>query len=863
MASKKVTRRALIGSMLSLLLCCSMLIGTTFAWFTDTVTSTGNIIKSGTLDVEMSWSDTRDGTYKDASAGAIFDYQYWEPGYTEVRYVNVKNVGDLAFKFQLNIIPDVKPVAGEVNLADVIDVHVADVTNASGFDDRAAAMAGTQKVGVLSALMSDPNGAARGTMLPAAGKASDKVVAPADAITGEITYCIVLHMQESAGNEYQNLSVGEGFAVQLLATQMTYEKDSFGNDYDTNAVWPGEIDTNWYTADPTAEEFTISTAEELAGLAALVNGTNVAPDRVVTYALANEGEASAEETVPVQESFAGVTVKLGGNIDLKNMNWAPIGYFVDDKNSTNDAPFKGVFDGQGYTIKNLYINAPELNCVGLFGYAENSVFKNVTVENAKIAGYSQVATIVGRPYKGCTISNCHVTGNIDLTAEFAYVGGIAGYGYLDVDNCSVIADGMGKLTAKEKNAVGGITAWLLENGSSMTNCRAENLTLVGYSNIGGLTGFLHYDGVIDSCHAENINMIKTRKDGHPGIGWASGGWNYNADKPAVIKNSTFKNISRDGTAVYVASAGEMYGSEYYGNTLVSVVCENNTVENCRDNLVWVTAAKTADALTTAIAAGGNVVLSGDLVVKQKITVPTGTEVVLDLGGNTLSGAFDNQGGSALIENNGTLTVKNGTIVSLAEYPDVDWGTEGFPAYATNTISNRGTLIIEDGAVIENQTNVGGASYAIDNYSGGQLTVNGGTIIAKDCAIRQFTNSVSAANSVTINGGSITGKRAVWVQLPSSDSTQAMKANLTVTGGTLKSNVADGTGNVIYSYSYGNSFANTNVTISGGQFLNGQVAFGGGYKGDKENVQITGGVFEQDVIRYLDGDVSQVLYSANA
>ena len=239
MASKKVTRRALIGSMLSLLLCCSMLIGTTFAWFTDTVTSTGNIIKSGTLDVEMTWANSNSATetdWKDAAEGAIFNYRYWEPGYTEVRYVKVKNVGDLAFKFQMNIIPSVNPVIGATNLADVIDVHMADVTDGTSFADRAAAMAGTQKVGVLSALMSDPNGAAHGTMLPADGKGSDKAVAPADAITGEITYCIVLHMQESAGNEYQNLDVGDGFAVQLLATQMTYEKDSFNEQYDEEAT---------------------------------------------------------------------------------------------------------------------------------------------------------------------------------------------------------------------------------------------------------------------------------------------------------------------------------------------------------------------------------------------------------------------------------------------------------------------------------------------------------------------------------------------------------------------------------------------------------------------------------------------------
>ena len=68
------TKRALLMSVLSLLLCVSMFIGTTFAWFTDSVTSASNIIKSGSLDVEMTWSNDN-ASWKDASAGAIFDYK--------------------------------------------------------------------------------------------------------------------------------------------------------------------------------------------------------------------------------------------------------------------------------------------------------------------------------------------------------------------------------------------------------------------------------------------------------------------------------------------------------------------------------------------------------------------------------------------------------------------------------------------------------------------------------------------------------------------------------------------------------------------------------------------------------------------
>ena len=123
MTSSKHTKRALLASVLSVALCAAMLVGSTFAWFTDSVTSAGNIIKSGTLEVTMEWAkgteDPASATWKDASEGAIFHYDLWEPGYTEVRHVKISNIGNLALKYEVRI-----AATGEVsNLADVIDVY--------------------------------------------------------------------------------------------------------------------------------------------------------------------------------------------------------------------------------------------------------------------------------------------------------------------------------------------------------------------------------------------------------------------------------------------------------------------------------------------------------------------------------------------------------------------------------------------------------------------------------------------------------------------------------------------------------------------------------------------------------------------
>jgi len=229
---------ALFTSIISVMLCCAMLVGTTFAWFSDEVTSTGNIVKSGVLDVGMYYGDTAASASTDASQGAIFDYKFWEPGYIQTKYVKLVNEGDLAFRYQLNIIPNVVIADGDIDLADVIDVYCAIVSDPTNFSvDRS--LNNLTKLGTLASLMANPDGADSGILLPADGTGSDTVVVPAgeEYYVGEVTVCLALKMQETAGNEYQNRSVGDGFKVQLLARQMTYEKDSFDNTYDKESVF--------------------------------------------------------------------------------------------------------------------------------------------------------------------------------------------------------------------------------------------------------------------------------------------------------------------------------------------------------------------------------------------------------------------------------------------------------------------------------------------------------------------------------------------------------------------------------------------------------------------------------------------------
>ena len=255
------------------------------------------------------------------------------------------------------------------------------------------------------------------------------------------------------------------------------------------------------------------------------------------------------------------------------------------------------------------------------------------------------------------------------------------------------------------------------------------------------------------------------------------------------------------------------------------------------------------SLQDAINAADNqtITLVKDLVLESPLEIASGKTVTLDLNGHTLSETATSAAASCLmaVKSGGSLTIQNGTITYAATTPDTGWGGEGqppYPGYANNAIRNEGTLVIEN-ATIENKTSKGGASYVIDNYAGANLIINEGAVLTQsggDIAIRMF-NGGSGAINVTINGGEISGYRAVWIQLASNNTAVAPIMNLTVTGGTLTS--TEQTYNqAVYSYSYGNDMKNVLINVSGGTF-NGDIALtGGANKTNLETLNISGGQF---------------------
>ena len=477
MKKLKNTKSALIASILVLSMCFTMLIGTTFAWFTDSVTSSGNVIKSGKLDVELYWADGKEdptaANWNDASKGALYTAdQIWEPGYTDAKHIKVANEGTLALKYQLTIVPN-----GEVSdLADVIDVY---------YIEGGAAVAartdleGVRPTGTLRELIN--KGISRGTLTAGAN----------------YTATIVLKMQEDAGNEHQELSIGSDFSIQLIATQVTYEEDSFGNSYDGATEWYGDFDYSWYDEDAT--ELEIGSAEQLAALAALVNGTAVSAS---TY--------SARATA-MQDSFSGKTITLTSDIDLANIAWTPIG-------QTGAKQFAGSLDGNGKTIYNLYINntanTSEYGAAGLFGWVEqhsgsNSI-KNLTIDGVKIASHRYSGAIAGWiniPVTDCTVKNV----NIDCTyynedTDGTKVGALVGMTYSDLINNTVDT---AVLTAY--GDIGGL-AGVAQTNSSVDGNTVKDVTITYSSDKKSEPGEIvstRVNPVMGTNTAENITFVKS------------------------------------------------------------------------------------------------------------------------------------------------------------------------------------------------------------------------------------------------------------------------------------------------------------------------------------------------------------------
>ena len=339
MTNRKSTKRALLGSVMAMVLCLAMLVGATFAWFTDTASTGVNKIQSGKLDVALEMKDaagqwvSAEGKTLDfvKAADAKGEAILWEPGCTyTLPELRVVNNGNLALKYMIKI----TGIKGDAKLNEAIEWTIGDV-----------AMGAEQHL--------------------KAGESN--------------TFTIKGHMKESAGNEYMDLTIS-GISITVYATQDTVESDSFGTQYDKNAAYKG------------TQEFTEGTHTLSNGVVAL-NPNDIAvkasgQDTSVTitggyYDGGNGGNnicvyAMNGATVTIQggtftvgsdASGAGNSVveSNGGNIVIEggffytNYNWRGFYYVLNQK---NDNP--GTITVRGGTFVNYDPSQGDDNLGGSF-----------------------------------------------------------------------------------------------------------------------------------------------------------------------------------------------------------------------------------------------------------------------------------------------------------------------------------------------------------------------------------------------------------------------------------------------------------------------------------------------------------------
>ena len=360
MNNKRATKRALLTSVMALVMCVVMLVGTTFAWFTDTASTAVNKIQAGNLDIEVEY--TLDGeTWKDLDrATDIFQKGLWEPGHTEVVALKFKNNGNLALKYSINMnIVDetvgVNKFNKEYKLSDYLKVKTL---------SQEASLIGDICIGMAFSARNDGLGyTATANFKDAAVLDHDLLLTP-----GEVGNYLIMkvYMPETVGNEANAISTEKAasirFGLNVVATQVTYEKDSFGNTYDKDATYPVIVSNQQQANDA------ITNATDKKVNISIASGQTITLDN----GIANEGDKSRDVTFVGDGSQTVDVITNAVSAEGGQLNYQRGSTFTFE-NMTIQAG-EGSFDGivcdeltyKNCTIKGkltLYGKATFINCV--------------------------------------------------------------------------------------------------------------------------------------------------------------------------------------------------------------------------------------------------------------------------------------------------------------------------------------------------------------------------------------------------------------------------------------------------------------------------------------------------------------------
>ncbi len=399
----KKTKSALALGILAIVLCMGMLVGTTYAWFTDSVESGSNVITAGNLDLEVEYTlNGKDWKVLD-DAKDLFQNDLWEPGHTEVVVLKVTNAGSLALKYSVNmgILSETfgKNAAGEdIVLSDILEVSTLTIAEA-GVDPLLGINIAEKTI---EKAFESENAIA--WKEATSFKNASVVEAEENLLSEEAHYVLIkVDMPETVGNEANHDGVNVPtieFGINVYAAQYAYEKDSFGPDYDADAELPTIVYNDKELNDAiVAGETTINLSKGVYVLPASAQG------KTLHFVGTGEDTVIATNT---SGSYEGCNYALDGSTVV----FENITINTDSKTYTGYARADIVF-------KNCTING----CITLYG---ETVFENCEFN---IAGDKYNVWTWGAPT--ATFNNC--TFNSDGKALLLY--GQANT-VLTVNNCT-------------------------------------------------------------------------------------------------------------------------------------------------------------------------------------------------------------------------------------------------------------------------------------------------------------------------------------------------------------------------------------------------------------------------------------------
>ena len=323
MNNKRETKRALLTSIMALVMCVVMLVGTTFAWFTDTASTGVNKIQAGNLDIEVEYRTTADSVWKTLdNADDLFGAEgtLFEPGHTRVVELKIKNAGNLALKYK-------------------IGMNVVSETEGTNKDDDPYKLSNYLKVATTGIQQYNPADQISSLMERLIFQKGDFGMWTArDFANFELEYTsngsvhvlqpgaaqilgIKVYMPETVGNEANAISTEKAasieFGLNILATQYTTESDSFGTQYDKDATYPvvDAADLAASVADLATEgnkNVVVSIAKDMNNIAGIktAKGNTLTMDLNGKSVGVSYGQGSTNTTTNGMQLLQGSTVTL-------------------------------------------------------------------------------------------------------------------------------------------------------------------------------------------------------------------------------------------------------------------------------------------------------------------------------------------------------------------------------------------------------------------------------------------------------------------------------------------------------------------------------------------------------------------------